>query len=451
MTETDQFVPTASSLQDIYPPDAVLAQAPRWSNLVDTFSASFGHAPHAIARSPGRVNLIGEHIDYSLYSVLPTALTLDILVAVSAIPSADARTHFSLHNTNPAFTARSFALFPPDVPIDPAVPDWANYVKAGIRGALQLHPAAAPLHIHMLIDGSVPAGGGLSSSAALVLASALAVLRIRAPHLAIDKAALTQLAIASERSVGVNSGGMDQAASVFARPDSVLHVRFAPALAAQPVRMPAGLAVLVVHSGVVSRKHVAAGRQYNLRVVECSLAAAVLQAAENGGAEMDTDTSPLGVSLGGFHEAYGRTRGDFSALSERAQLCVLEDVARRRLDSEEGYTRAEVARLLGVTVAQLEMRFLEAFPVDAERFKLQQRAVHVFSEAQRVLEFVELLRAAEQEAEVETAGLAAQLGALMDASQASCRDLYECSHPCLDEICAIARRNGAVGSRLTGA
>jgi galactokinase len=88
--------------------------------------------------------------------------------------------------------------------------------------------------------------------------------------------------------------------------------------------------------------------------------------------------------------------------------------------------------------------------VRAERFQLYKRAKHVFAEALRVLEFRDVcLRAAEPGDAGE--GTLRALGALMDASQTSCAALFECSHPRLDELTALARRAGAYGARLTGA
>src|ERR1700742_3471977 len=77
------LVPVAKSLRDIYTEDALEIQGKRWAKLVEHFEFHYGHSPEFVSRSPGRVNIIGEHIDYSLYSVLPMAITADALLAVS--------------------------------------------------------------------------------------------------------------------------------------------------------------------------------------------------------------------------------------------------------------------------------------------------------------------------------------------------------------------------------
>ena len=76
-------VPTVTALQDIYTAEAVPEERERWGRLLEKFQATYGGPAEFVSRSPGRVNIIGEHIDYSLYSVLPMAMTADVILAVS--------------------------------------------------------------------------------------------------------------------------------------------------------------------------------------------------------------------------------------------------------------------------------------------------------------------------------------------------------------------------------
>ncbi|KAJ0160567.1 Galactokinase [Colletotrichum tanaceti] len=210
-------VPTASSLADIYTEDALPVQTKRWSSLLSQFEAEYGHPAAVVARSPGRVNIIGEHIDYSLYSVLPMAITADAILAFSVTDDtpADDTDTFTVRVANAQsdkYPARILEVpVGGDVPIDAEVHEWSNYFKSGLRGALGLlrrkHGAAfRPKGMEILMDGNVPVGGGLSSSAAFVSASALAVMLANGEQ-TVDKTELTELAIVSERAVGVNSGG----------------------------------------------------------------------------------------------------------------------------------------------------------------------------------------------------------------------------------------------------
>ena len=213
-------VPTVTALPEIYTAQAVPEERARWGRLLEKFQETYGAPAQFVARSPGRVNIIGEHIDYSLYSVLPMAMTADVILAVStdvrpspsAPPAPDGTYKIRLANVDAdRFPAREFDVPYAAVEIDAAHHQWTNYFKSGLRGALELlrkkhGPDFRPAPMHVLMDGTVPAGGGLSSSAAFVSASALAVM-VANGEADVDKKDLTEVAIVSERAVGVNSGG----------------------------------------------------------------------------------------------------------------------------------------------------------------------------------------------------------------------------------------------------
>lgn len=248
---------------------------------------------------------------------------------------------------------------------------------------------------------------------------------------------------------------MDQSASVLSLRGSALYVSFTPSLTAKPVSFPKTnpeLAFVIAQSFVTSNKQETGPVCYNLRVVECTLAAAYLHAAVNKATTpLPKDNGPLGASIHGFAAAYTKD----TSVPFNQQLEELLNVTKSTLTKEEGYTREEIAQVLGITLSELHARYESSFPIRAERFKLRQRALHVFSEALRVQAFIALL-ADPQETLAADAGSSTEtynrkLGDLMNATQDSCRELYECSCPELDDICSIARRAGSYGSRLTGA
>ncbi|KAK0104888.1 galactokinase [Cadophora gregata] len=453
-------VPVAKSLKDIYTEDALSTQTTRWEKLLKQFKSNYGSTPDFVSRSPGRVNIIGEHIDYSLYSVLPMAITADVLLAVRVIDDSQApEGSYKIKVSNvqyEKFPAHEFDIPYETVEIDAKVHEWTNYFKSGLRGALELLRAKngagyKPKSMEILMDGSVPAGGGLSSSAAFVSASALAVMFANGEK-EVDKTALTELAIVSERAVGVNSGGMDQSASVFSLRGSALFVSFVPNLTARPVYFPKTnpeLSFVIAQSFVQSDKQVTGPVCYNLRVVECSLAAAYLNAILNKTkTPLPSDSGPLGISLHGLQSTYF----SHSNLSNEDQLTELVALTKSTLTKEEGYTREEIAEVISLSVPELNERFTSTFPVRAEKFKLRQRALHVFTESLRVLKFLSILEnPSKSTSSADTTAFNQQLGDLMNATQDSCRDVYECSCPEIDQLCAIARKAGSYGSRLTGA
>ena len=434
-------VPVTNNIEILYPPEAIEAQKKRWAHLINHFKHIYIHTPVFVARSPGRVNIIGEHIDYSLYEVLPMAIAADLLVAVYHSPPNAQETKISIANVNSSFKPAEFTIPKgQDAKIDASTHEWTNYFLAGLNGALNLlrkRPDFSPHNMQVLVDGTVPAGGGLSSSAAFVCASTLAILRANGIH-HVSKHELVELAIKSERSVGVNSGGMDQAASVFSIQGDALSVSFSPRLYAEPIAFPKldpPITFMIAQSFVAADKHVTAPECYNLRVVECTLAAEVMAAAL--GLTLEEDSSPLCHSLRGFQTAYFK-----STVSSKDQLKTMLSLISTLLP-KHGYTLSEIASLLSTSPSDLSQRLTAEFPIRASRFLLAQRATHVFSEALRVLEFKSLLQSPQSDLP--------RLGALMYETQSSCRDLYDCSCKELDQLCDIAREAGAYGSRLTGA
>lgn len=219
MPTPQALVPQTESIAEVYATDDASAKsvAPehqtRWNGLVSQFTKFYGHRPDFVSRSPGRVNIIGEHIDYSLYDVLPTAVSVDVIIAVKVVPASGSDPFVKISNVQPEkFPTREFSVpRDTDIEIDPKKHEWVNYFKAGLLGALKFlrkeRPSGSfcPASIEVLVDGNVPPGGGISSSAAFVCSSALAVMK--ANNHDVSKQDLLDLAVVSERSVGVYSGG----------------------------------------------------------------------------------------------------------------------------------------------------------------------------------------------------------------------------------------------------
>ena len=467
----DEAVPTFNRFEDIYPGDALVKERGRLEALDKRCRDIWQGPPDFYSRSPGRVNLLGEHVDYSLYEVLPMAISADVLIAVKtqSVPLG-AKAQFDIHNVQTQFDSTGgFSMESKEEPESFMKADhWANYFKAGLQGALEYMRNQGDVKLNsmsVVVSGSVPPCSGLSSSAAFVCASALAVLKAHGYDTVLKKD-LVELAIVSERAVGVNSGGMDQAASVFGAVQKALSVAFYPKLDVNYLTFPTlepPITFMIAQSFVVSDKKKTGPEQYNLRVVECTLAAEVM--AKNVGIDLQDDHSSLGRSLRGFQSAYfrqtnigedsGKKHGD-PATSYPGQIETMLQMLAELLPQTRGYTREEIVDVLygksqdsmevKQKIQQLEERYMSKFPVRATRFQLRKRASHVFSEAARVLKFKALLT------EKPTAvNVLEQLGNCMNETQTSCRDIYECSCPEIDQLCEIAREAGSYGSRLSGA
>lgn len=446
-------VPWVESLEDVYgdgTADGVPAEyRQRYENLVKSFEKKYNQKPDFVSRSPGRVNIIGEHIDYSLYNVLPTAVINDVLIAVQVVDSGEPKVTIGNINSSKYPTEETVLPQSGEVTIDKKNHKWSNYFLAGVSGSLHTLRKKhgenfVPKGMKLLIDGNVPAGGGLSSSAAFVCASALAV--ITANGLRVTKQDLLDECIVSERSVGVYSGGMDQAASIFSERGYLLYCQFWPEFAAEHVPVPRAdpeFTILVAQSFVTSDKAVTAPKHYNLRVVEVTLAAVVL--AKLFDIALNPDNSSLGFSLRNFQEEVMKRDGKLDQPMEQ-QVDEVIQIIKSKLD-KDAYTRDDIANILEISVENLEKEYMSKFPVQADDFKLRQRALHVLEEARRVLSFRETLS---QSDSLDQSKLL-RLGDLMNTTQESCAKVYECSCPEIDDICLIARNAGAYGSRLTGA
>jgi galactokinase len=215
------------------------------------FDRAFGHAPSVVAHAPGRVNLLGEHTDYNDGYVLPIAIPQRTWVALGPsrrrgislwAQSLGEHVHFTL---------------------DAAPPEqFARYVFGCLYEVKALGAAVPDLDIHVSSD--VPIGVGLSSSAALEVATLRALRSLL--NLAIDDVQLARLAQRAEiEHAGVRCGIMDQMAASLA---DTRHALFLDtrSLETRLVDLPANAQLLVLDSGIA--RSLAAGG-YNQRRAEC--------------------------------------------------------------------------------------------------------------------------------------------------------------------------------------
>ncbi|KAI8085144.1 galactokinase [Halteromyces radiatus] len=435
-------VPTVDSLQSIYTNASLIKQGERYDTVIKQFNQIYGRFPEFIVRSPGRVNLIGEHIDYSGYGVLPMAIERDVVQAVATDAS---NTKVQIANMNPKYPTRTFEYEGEEkvVTIDSSSLEWSNYFKCGYKGMLESSKEkVTPKGMSILVDGTVPAGSGLSSSAAFVCSSALAV--ITANQLGLSKQELTEVAIVAERNVGVNSGGMDQAASVFAEKNYALYVEFVPKLKTLPVQLPSGASFVIAHTLVTADKFTSGPKHYNLRVVETKMGARILAHCLFG--------NKLDVVLDTYKQVMDEYFKTKQGISEQDQLTQMLTLVDRYLTNTTGYTVKEMADAAGMVENDVVATYMTRFPVQTDVFRLHQRAVHVLTEARRVQQFIYICHQHEQDVNnTNNNDVLKQLGDIMNSSHESCATSFDCSCPELDQVCNVARQHGAFGARLTGA
>ena len=227
------------------------------------YVTAYGEAPQGVAFAPGRVNLMGDHVDYNDGLVLPMPIAAGTAVAWGTGPGdliaavapdlGEAADQFALS-----------AITPPD----PA--DWRSYLR-GMASCMAAR--GAPVGgARLAICGSIPRGSGLSSSASLCVAlgRALSAAVGAAPP---EPRALALAAQAAEHEwAGVNCGIMDQMAVAAGTAGSALLLDCRD-LSFRNIALPAGWAVMIVQSGVV--RGLVDGH-YNARRTDCEAAAAAL-------------------------------------------------------------------------------------------------------------------------------------------------------------------------------
>lgn len=243
---------------------------PRYQDLVVKFESIFGIKPKYISRAPGRVNLIGEHIDYSGYGVLPMALEQDTLIAFAPSDTNEIQINHVLPTLYPPTTLNT----------DPYQKlrdekDYVNYFLAGYKAGLIDSGLSEYTGVKLLIDANLPTQAGLSSSASFIVAVGIMALTANNLLQKTNRTAFIEKCIKYERAIGTACGGMDQTISVLGVKGSALFIEFDPIRSTQ-VKLPPGYCFVVANSLTPSPKLLTLGTRYNKRVVECRFALRIL-------------------------------------------------------------------------------------------------------------------------------------------------------------------------------
>jgi galactokinase len=215
----------------------------------------------AISFAPGRVELLGNHTDYNQGLVLSAAIHLGVTVRARKDSS-------NLITVSSATNGRRAEI---DIPSIARLhtESWANYPLGVIE---TLRQTGFPLGGTTIdIDSNLPLGAGLSSSAALEVATAFALRELY--RLPLDPMQIAKLCQRAENEfVGVQCGLLDQASSVFGQAGKAILLDFR-SVTAEPVGLPSEVAILLLASGI---PHALTGGEYNERREQCARAAALL-------------------------------------------------------------------------------------------------------------------------------------------------------------------------------
>jgi galactokinase len=232
---------------------------------VQAFRQIFSEKPEWVSRAPGRVNLIGGHVDYNDGLVLPAALELTMGVAFR--PRSDARVR--IHSVD----FKEIVEFDLDELAPGSVDGWAAY-PAGVAWAM-VQAGYELTGIDAAVAGNIPLGGGLSSSAAVEIAFALAYRQ--SAEFDISEIELAKLGqVAENKYVGVRCGIMDQVASACAQAGHAIQLDCRN-LEVGHVSLSPSLRIVVLDSEV---KRELSGSDYNQRRRECEDAVARLKSLD---------------------------------------------------------------------------------------------------------------------------------------------------------------------------
>ncbi len=224
------------------------------------FDGAFGRAADGVALAPGRVNLIGEHTDYNDGYVLPMAIDRHVGVAFAARADRVLRARAAAFGESVELELDRIA---------PGIAGWFGYVAA-VAWALE-RDGHRVRGVDLWIEGDVPLGAGLSSSAALELAVARAF--AASSGLEWDPVAMARCCQRAENDfVGVQCGLMDQLAAAACEENAALLID-CRTLETESVALPAAAAVVVMDTGV---RRSLADSEYNQRRAACDAAVAAI-------------------------------------------------------------------------------------------------------------------------------------------------------------------------------
>lgn len=288
-------------------------------NACKSFIERFGDLPIVISRAPGRVNLMGRHIEHRGGSTNILAINRETICVASPRPD----NVVEIANIDPTFPVRDFSIldiissyetddwleFIESEKILELVSntrgDWANYVKAGILRLQLANKSLLLTGMNMLFSGNIPMAAGLSSSSSLVVASMEATIALNRLDLTVQD--FVALSGEGEWFVGSRGGSGDHAAMKCGERGMITHMNFSPFSVGERVPWSEDYDILVANSGIMAKKSGNAKDLFNAMVATYELAfMCVLEAfpeyAHKLACLRDINAKNLGVSPSRIYE-----------------------------------------------------------------------------------------------------------------------------------------------------
>jgi galactokinase/CTP:molybdopterin cytidylyltransferase MocA len=421
----------------------------RLSKLCDAFFERFGDGDVSLLRAPARINILGEHIDYVSY--LPTAsLTFgsrerDALMLYRKGREAEIRAA----STDPAFASSSFLLHEDSIePFGDDVvkswlaflaqhgtpkPHWHNYIKGAVNFARGKFGNQIVTGFDCVIDSNIPAGGGASSSSALVVLAGTAIREVNG--VSFTAAELAHDSSMAEWYIGTRGGSMDHTTICLAEASSAVLINYSTSQTKRLALPDKRFAWLTFFSKPANKGHEVM-LEYNERAAISRL---LIPAFIEGWREIDPQRyRAWGDAINSFNN------GSLAALDSLESLLMTlpETISIASLQSEN---------------PEVFLQFKGSFPAllnETARWPLpiRTRALHHLGEVRRVAMAQQTLESIQEESTPETRSVAMRkIGELSNESHASLRDLYNVSTNEVEQIIGIVRSDpNVLGARLMG-
>lgn len=300
-----------------------------------THQRLYGRSPELIAIAPGRVNLIGEHIDYSGGIVLPLAIDRHARVAISR---SDQPATIRVHSIDLDDSIEHTLSAPPD-----NIGHWSSYVLGTIAELRECVPSfdLERIGLDLTIISEVPIGAGLSSSAAIEVATARSVCELM--NISMDPLEMARLCQwAEHRYTGVPCGLMDQAAVAMA-PSGALLAFDCRSEQGRVIDRPSGMGLIVIDTGV---RHSLGDSAYRERRAASEQAASILGFDSLRDAfEQHTDSLPPALTLS-QREAAQHALGEMHRVNAAIEAVLCDDLpSLGRLLCESHYSLRDTLRV----------------------------------------------------------------------------------------------------------
>ena len=419
---------------------------PKLTPVLQHFIAKFGDKKVIVAGSPGRINLMGRHIDHHGGGINVMALDRRLTMVVS--PRTDNIVRVT--NLNPQYPDDEFAITPIThekwldyLDSEPVVQElaasrgkWTNYIKSAIF-RFQKESSNLLCGMDMAVVSDLPAAAGLSSSSAIVVATAEAIVALNSLHLSDQQ--FIELCGEGEWFVGSRGGFGDHAAMKYGRPGKFVHLGFHPFTIGENASLPDDYAVIIADSTLKARKSEGSKDRFNAQVAAYDLSLMLLNQTYPN--EHITDMRSL-AAVRPYSKLYNMLRSlPLSASRKQLEEALPDDLHKlARLfasHADPGAYNLRGVILYGLSEMERSERFMETLKKGA--YDLVGKMMKISHNGDRIgdptISDDQLKRLSADDAD-----LAFQCGA------------YACSVPQIDELCDLLDSTpGVLGSELVGA